>query len=57
MKRELTIGDPVEVKFVEMFKGDVWRPATVVYVDEHSIGVAFNDGTRLVLPKGEGRYR
>lgn len=56
-KQELGVGDAVEVRFVELGKGDVWRPATVVYVESHAIGVAFNDGTRLALPKGQGRYR
>jgi len=49
-------GDPVEIRFATP-TGDLWRPATVVYSDRFGVAAAFNDGSRVVVPMNQGRWR
>lgn len=51
-----TIGDPVEVRFATQ-DGYLYRPATVVHVDDAQLCVAYSDGQRRALPHGENQYR
>lgn len=59
----MKIGDPVEVKFAryDPERGrqvvEYWRPATVVFVQDECIGVAFADGTRKSVPRGRHAFR
>lgn len=57
MNRELGIGDVIEVRQL-VLEGVVarenWRYASICFIDEHRIGVAFKDGTRQMLPRQSG---
>lgn len=70
MEQPLAVGDPVEVRMLEARPDgpgvtveelsearEVWWPATVTYVTEREIGVAFANSMRLALPRNQGRYR
>ena len=51
---ELTLGDPVDVLQTSYFNSktlEQLHPATVCYVDDHQVGVAFSDGTTEMFPK------
>lgn len=54
---ELDIGDPVEVRKLSFEKGEEWVPATVVYVSEYQVGVAYASGVREALPRNKMWYR
>lgn len=56
MDKNISIGDPVEVKFAT-HDGPIWNPATVVAVLPHEITVAYADGRRQALLRGEGMFR
>lgn len=48
-----SIGDVVEVRFVELngiVARELWRSASVIYVDDSKLGVQFKDHSRLMVP-------
>lgn len=56
MDKNISIGDPVEVKFAT-HDGPIWHPATVVAVLPHEITVAYADGQRHAVLRDEGMFR
>jgi hypothetical protein len=50
----LKIGDPIEVCFIT-HDGTIWNPATVVYVADDHIGVAYAGGRRQAVRKDQWR--
>ena len=60
MKDDFHTGDPVEVKKVLLLPSgpdEKWWPATVVYADDWSVGVAYANGIREVIERDKGLIR
>ena len=50
---ELSVGDPVGVKQATYQEGGVLTPATVCYVDDYQVGVAFSNGIKQMFRKDQ----
>jgi hypothetical protein len=51
----LSVGDPLEVRcFTRHNQDGFWRAATIVFVTDRQIGVAFSDHSRLAVPRNSG---
>lgn len=48
------IGDPVEVRFIDINDGEFWRAAAVTSVSHDSIGVALS-GCHMAVRNGQWR--
>jgi hypothetical protein len=57
VEREFVVGEVVCVRFMQLQRGEVWRPARIVYPpnQQNNIGVEFYDGTRMMVRAGEWR--
>ncbi len=57
---EFKIGDPIEVSYPQFdncVTREFHRPATICHIDGERFGVAFADGTRMMLERRAKNYR
>lgn len=57
LKKYPSVGTAVEIKKNYEKGGVIWYPATVTFVDQVSMGVAYSDGMREVIRFGQGNWR